>query len=90
MQKFIRVITLLGSTSVGKSTLVIRLTENRFEKEYDPTIMKKFNHRLTNNGSEYELDIYDTAGLEQHSQINGQFINSDGFILVYSIADPQR
>lgn len=42
------------------------------------------------NGIDYSLTIYDTAGLEQQAQIPQQYIKSHGFILAYSINDPQR
>ena len=40
------------------------------------------------NGS-YSLTVYDTAGLEMLESIPGKYINSHGFILVYSVTDRQ-
>ena len=84
-----RVITLLDSTSVGKSTICSRFTGKDFSHEYEPTIRNLFQRNILVNGLEYDLLIHDTAGLERHAQINGQYINSDGFILVYSTTDYQ-
>lgn len=84
-----RVITLLGSPSVGKSTLCTCFTGGAFSHEYEPTIRNLFQRNITVNTIDYELQIHDTAGLERHAQINGQYINSDGFILVYSTTDYQ-
>lgn len=49
-----------------------------------------YRHRQLVNGIDYSLTIYDTAGLEQQAQIPQQYIKSHGFILAYSINDPQR
>lgn len=84
-----RTLTVIGSTSVGKSSLTIRFLEGRFSAEYDPTISRMYRHRQLVNGVDYSLTIYDTAGLEQQAQIPQQYIKSHGFILVYSINDPQ-
>jgi GTPase SAR1 family protein len=86
-----RNLAILGSPSVGKSALTLRFCKDEFTDIYDPTILKKYSHRVRNqaNHVEYDLTIFDTAGLEQQSQIQTSYINSNGFILVYSIVDRQ-
>lgn len=84
-----RTLTVIGSTSVGKSALTIRFIEKKFSPEYNPTISRTYRQKLAANGIDYHLTIIDTAGLEQNAQIPMQYINSHGFILVYSIADKQ-
>lgn len=84
-----RTLTVIGSTSVGKSALTIRFVKKQFTPEYDPTISRTYRHHIVINGTDYSLTVYDTAGLEQQAQIPQYYINSHGFILVYSIADPQ-
>lgn len=86
-----RVVSILGSTSVGKSALTLMFIKDEFVENYDPTIAKSYtkeNFKLNNN-LVYSLRVNDTAGLEEHSQIQSMYTNSDGFILVYSITDPQ-
>lgn len=84
-----RTITLLGSTSVGKSTLCSRFVHNRASTDYEPTIRNQFQHKIALNGVEYDLQIQDTAGLERYPTISESYINSNGFILVYSTTDNQ-
>lgn len=84
-----RTITLLGSTSVGKSTLCSRFVHNRASSDYEPTIRNQFQHRITLNSLQYDLKIQDTAGLERYPTISEGYINSEGFILVYSTTDNQ-
>lgn len=90
MRKLDREVAVLGSTSVGKSALTMRFVHDQFPVEYDPTIFRRYNMQTTVNGIDYNLVLYDTAGLEQQSQISHSFLKSNGFVLVYSIADAQR
>lgn len=85
-------IAVLGSTSVGKSALTLKYVHDQFPDYYEPTIInayKKLGVSTNNSNIKYDLTVYDTAGLEQQSQIQTQYIDSNGFILVYSITDRQ-
>lgn len=86
-----RIITVMGSASVGKSAITLRFTEDSFTDDYDPTIAKTHHCSIRNRaGIEYNLKLYDTAGMEAHSLIPSMYTaNSHGYILVYSIADRQ-
>ncbi len=90
MPKVERNLVVLGSTAVGKSALTDRYVNGKFTDYYDPTIAKSYRHSIKLNNVDYELTILDTAGLESQSQIQEKYLNSNGFILVYSIADRQR
>lgn len=90
MRRLDREIAILGSTSVGKSALTMRFVHDEFSNDYDPTIFKRHTLQTTINGIEYHLTLYDTAGLEQQSQIANSFLKSNGFVLVYSITDIHR
>ncbi|KAG5519811.1 hypothetical protein PMAC_000084 [Pneumocystis sp. 'macacae'] len=71
-----RKVAVLGSRSVGKSSLTIQFVEgNTFTK------CIKF------KGQEYITEIIDTAGQDEYSILNSKhFIGIHGYILVYSIA----
>jgi Ras family protein len=83
-------VALLGRPCVGKSTLTIMFIEKRFNSNYDPTIDHRYTHSIKVNDTFYDMTLYDTAGLEEQSQISHKYIDSDGFILVYSITDLKR
>ena len=86
-----RIVSVLGSTSVGKSAITLMFIDNKFVENYDPTIAKSYTKKNFDlNGSQYSLTVNDTAGLEEQSQIQTMYLESDGFILVYSITDIQR
>jgi small GTP-binding protein len=85
-----KTLTILGSTCVGKSALTLRFVKGEFVENYDPTIERSYKHYIKVDGNEYDLTVMDTAGLEEHSQIQTTYIaNSHGFILVYSIENRQ-
>jgi GTPase SAR1 family protein len=57
-----RRIAVLGSRSVGKSTMIVRFMENVFVDSYYPTIEATFNKIIKHKGKMYSCDIIDTAG----------------------------
>jgi len=81
-----RKIAVLGSRSVGKSSLVKQFIENHFVDAYYPTIESTFAKSVTYKGVEYDCHIIDTAGQDEYTPINSQYaIGIHGYILVYSI-----
>jgi len=85
-----RTLSVIGTASVGKSALTIQLTQGLFTEEYKPTIANTYHHLLQNGLNKYYLTIYDTGGLEKHSQIPSYCTTtSHGYALVYSITDVQ-
>jgi len=85
-----RVVTVMGSPEVGKSSLTIKFVQGNFEEDYTPTILKKSRLELTYQNVKYSLTIQDTAGLDPQSSVPMQYVHkSQGFILVYSITERQ-
>ncbi|KAI0307143.1 small GTPase superfamily [Multifurca ochricompacta] len=83
-----RKIAVLGSRSVGKSSLVIQFTENQFIESYYPTIENTFSKSVNYKGVDYDCDIIDTAGQgkDEYSILNSKHaIGIHGFVLVYSV-----
>ncbi|PCH41491.1 hypothetical protein WOLCODRAFT_17143 [Wolfiporia cocos MD-104 SS10] len=81
-----RKIAVLGSRSVGKSSLVIQFIENHFVDSYYPTIESTFSKSINYKGVEYDCDIIDTAGQDEYTILNSKHaIGIHGFVLVYSV-----
>jgi Ras family protein len=81
-----RKIAVLGSRSVGKSSLVIQFIENHFVEPYYPTIENTFSKGVLYKGVEYDCDIIDTAGQDEYSILNSKHaIGIHGYVLVYSV-----
>jgi len=79
-------IVVLGAGAVGKSALTLRLINDKFLKQYDPTIEDNYKKQTTVDNSPALLDILDTAGQEEFVTMKSEwFREGEGFILVYSI-----
>ena len=79
-------IVVLGGGGVGKSALTIRLVTDNFLDEYDPTIEDSYRKQVEIDGKPALLDILDTAGQEEFSSMQDQWMREGkGFLLVYTI-----
>ncbi|KAG8855632.1 GTP-binding protein [Tulasnella sp. 330] len=85
-----RKIAVLGSRSVGKTSLVVQYADNTFVESYYPTIENTFSKHIKHNGVEYDCDIIDTAGQDEFSILNSKHaIGIHGYVLVYNVANRQ-
>ena len=77
----------LGNSCVGKSSIVIRYTENKFYSSYLTTIGVDFLRKVITVGNkEINLQIWDSAGQEKYNSISKQYYNkADGIILVFDL-----
>lgn len=82
-------IAVLGQAGAGKSCLVSRYVDHRFNGMLPPTINKDLFHSgITLHGKEYRLQIVDTAGQKIfRSIIPNSIRNSQGVVLVFDITD---
>ncbi|GAB5370423.1 hypothetical protein AAMO2058_001491700 [Amorphochlora amoebiformis] len=81
-------LAVLGSGAVGKSAMTIRLVTNNFLDEYDPTIEDSYRKQVLIDGEMALLDILDTAGQDEFSSMQDQWMrDGKGFLLVYNITD---
>jgi len=78
----------LGIGGVGKSALTIQFVQDKFIKDYDPTIEDSYRKQVTVDNKVSMLNIWDTAGQEEYEALQDGYIReADGFIIVYSITD---
>ncbi|KAK2946390.1 putative small GTPase superfamily [Blattamonas nauphoetae] len=79
-------IIIFGGGGVGKSSLCIRLTMNKFVSVYDPTIEDVYRTQLTVDNTACYLDITDTAGQEDITGMRDKYItDGEAFVLVYAV-----
>ncbi|KFP91599.1 Ras-related protein Rab-17, partial [Apaloderma vittatum] len=87
---YIYKVVLLGSTSVGKSSLAYRYVRNDF-KESLPTVgCSFFTQTLNLEGATIKLEIWDTAGQEKyHSVCHLYYRGAHAALLIYDITNKE-
>jgi hypothetical protein len=72
-------VCLLGDTSVGKSSLVIRFTMNEFNVYQESTVGASFlSKTIVVDDRPYKLQIWDTAGQEKVSRPTSTLVRTAG------------
>jgi len=83
-------LVVVGDGGVGKSALTIQFFQKLFVQDYDPTIEDSYIQHTEIDGHWCILDVLDTAGQEEFSAMREQYMRKgDGFLIVYSVTDPQ-
>ena len=83
-------ITLVGNSSVGKTSIIIRFCDKKFENRYSATISVSYKVKKLkiDNFTEAELKIWDTVGHEKYHSITKNFLrDSNGILLVFDLTD---
>ena len=83
-------IAVLGKGVVGKSSLTYRFINYDVSTEHDPTIEDRYKSNLNIEGTNYEVEILDTAGEEDYQNMMDMWISfAEGFLLVFAINDKE-
>ena len=85
----IKIIT-LGNSAVGKSSFILKYTDNVFSLDYLTTLGVDYKHKKIKlkNGKDVRLRIFDTAGQERFKSVSASFVKkADGVILIYDIGE---
>lgn len=82
-------VVLLGEGCVGKTSLVLRYVENKFNEKHLSTLQASYlDKRLNIAGERVHLAIWDTAGQEKFHALGPIYYrDSNGAVLVYDITD---
>lgn len=82
-------VVLLGEGCVGKTSLVLRYVENKFNDRHFSTLQASFlNKKINIAGKRVSLAIWDTAGQERFHALGPIYYrDSNGAILVYDVTD---
>ena len=80
---------IIGNSGVGKSCLLIRFTDDKYEEGYVTTIGVDFKIKtLIIEGKSVKLQIWDTAGQERFRNIvSSYYKGAHGIMMVYDITD---
>mmetsp|Transcript_85033 Transcript_85033/g.147538 ORF Transcript_85033/g.147538 Transcript_85033/m.147538 type:complete len:202 (-) Transcript_85033:118-723(-) len=80
---------LLGDSAVGKSSLLMRTCEGRFDSNFVLTIGVDFKWKqVERNGRKLRLQVWDTAGQERFRTITPAYYRAAmGVVITYDITD---
>ncbi|KAG7491891.1 hypothetical protein MATL_G00009080 [Megalops atlanticus] len=79
-----------GAAEVGKTALILRFLQDRFEHKYKRTVEELHSIEYEIDGAKIRIEIMDTSGSYSFPAMRKLCIrNSDAFALVYSIDDPE-
>ena len=85
-------VILIGDSTVGKSSLLRRFTDETFAEVSDPTVGVDFFAKLVkmSDGTAIKLQLWDTAGQERFRSITKSYYrNSVGVLVVYDICNKE-
>mmetsp|Transcript_94983 Transcript_94983/g.238216 ORF Transcript_94983/g.238216 Transcript_94983/m.238216 type:complete len:200 (+) Transcript_94983:112-711(+) len=80
---------LLGDSAVGKSSLLMRFCESRFDDNFVLTIGVDFKWKqVDRNGRKLKLQVWDTAGQERFRTITPAYYRAAmGVVITYDVTD---
>lgn len=82
-------ILLVGDSGVGKSNILLRYADDKFDETYNPTVGVDYKIRTIKLGQKvYKLQIWDLSGQERfRSIISSYYRGANGIIVVYDVTN---
>eukprot|EP00009_Paramoeba_aestuarina_P017567 CAMPEP_0201532874 /NCGR_PEP_ID=MMETSP0161_2-20130828/51520_1 /ASSEMBLY_ACC=CAM_ASM_000251 /TAXON_ID=180227 /ORGANISM="Neoparamoeba aestuarina, Strain SoJaBio B1-5/56/2" /LENGTH=205 /DNA_ID=CAMNT_0047936531 /DNA_START=70 /DNA_END=687 /DNA_ORIENTATION=+ len=80
---------MLGDTSVGKTSLVLRYTEGTYTSNYISTLGVDFKTKeIDVDGRKFQVQVWDTAGQERFRALTSSYFHgANGFLLVCDLTE---
>lgn len=83
-------VVVLGSSRVGKTSVISQFLFNTFSEHYKETLEELHRHTLTYENKAIDIDILDTCGSHEFPAMRKLAITTgNAFLLVYSVDDPE-
>jgi small GTP-binding protein len=82
-------VTLIGESSVGKTSIINRYAKGNFSQELESTLGANYSQKkMVRHGKKIRLDLWDTAGQEKYRAIGRHFYKESYIVcLVYDISN---
>ena len=83
----------IGDGSTGKTSLLIKLTQNTFPRDYVPTVFDNYAAQMSipikGKQRSFNLNLWDTAGQQEYDTLRIlSYPGTDIFLLFFSIDEP--
>ena len=84
-------VTLIGDSSVGKTSIINRFCKNIFDQNLSSTLGANYSQKIIEkDGKNIRLDLWDTAGQEKYRAIGRHFYKESHIVcLVYDITNKE-
>ena len=84
-------VTLIGDSSVGKTSIINRFCKNIFDQNLSSTLGANYSQKIIEkDGKNIRLDLWDTAGQEKYRAIGRHFYRESHIVcLVYDITNKE-
>ena len=88
-EKYILKLLTIGDQFVGKSSIINRYIDDKFNENITPTLAIDYKTKMIQKGENLiKISIYDTAGEEKYRHLIKNYYNgSNGILLVFDITD---
>ena len=82
-------VTLIGESSVGKTSIINRYAKGNFSQDLESTLGANYSQKkMVRHGKKIRLDLWDTAGQEKYRAIGRHFYKESYIVcLVYDISN---
>lgn len=82
-------LVVVGDGACGKTCLLIVFSENRFPREYVPTVFENYVADIEVDGRQIELALWDTAGQEDYDRLRPlSYPDTDVLLICFSVDSP--
>lgn len=80
---------IIGDTSVGKTSILLRIIEGSFRENTPSTIGADYKSQVKKiDGQNVQVELWDTSGQDRYRSVAKNFFRgSDGIFIVFSLAD---
>jgi len=76
----------VGDRCVGKTSLLLTYSQNKFPDGTAPTVIDAYTGMTTHKGDDVRLEVYDTAGQDDFARVRPiSYNNSSVFIVCFSL-----
>ncbi|CAK62897.1 unnamed protein product (macronuclear) [Paramecium tetraurelia] len=79
-------IVVVGDSSVGKTSILLTYTQDKFPIDYVPTVFENYSNVISVDNTQVQLTLWDTAGQESYERLRLlSYQSANAFLIVFSV-----